>query len=816
MNSSEDSQYRTLKAKKASTTPPQSLSNAGNFGPTTFFLRSEKEVEKSAQRGRKTSRGSMTTPEESAQKTPVASMISDSSFGVQSLEDTISTRSPSNDTLSRTDSNLSNASEASMEAGAENSVLASRKRKAGNRVHPSIVATGQRIISGELASGTGSPLSYRSAESPLRTHVRRNSTASSVNISQPLTPLKMSPKPESAMPSTPRSGSPKSFRLSDEEVSIASDTGSQAVQSSSGEEEEDVASDDHATVQETPQLVMPSITMPARRSFTERGKRMGRLKLMVVGDRGVGKTSLIQSICRACEDIVHLDPVCTEGEGKSTTRIIEIGASTRPCPSWWTDFETRRMLLKRKSVGDGVLERNVTFVDTPGLDREDKSAEVLRHFKASLSRTANMERMNDIELVSMLSGEGGVHIDAVLYLFNPATDPLESSEAERKELLQYLYKWTNVIPLIARADTLSSDEVTAQKQQVRELFSSIKAEMYPLSVKDVGDGLNQKADDIPEPFAISSAVGDDSETIDASILMSSTYLQPLLPSELNLLLDYLLEPDNIAKLRHIAATKFLLWRQENLGTHIDLEKLLKAPRFDTFTDAATSTNSLAEDPSKVLVPHANSSYYRSTSPAPSDSSALSGANITGTSAYALARYNDNKSPTEPFRQVRLAKWAQDLQRSLDNERKRFNKRLYPAQQGDWVSSAADSEKAASASSSDPNQALVSTSASHRPGKGRLGGEIGIIDPRDPLGVLAFSQTFRRQSWLALQVAGSCGLIGAVAWWVVRNWGEVQDFLGLGATGPVVTVTGVPAPTQRGGLFGTSDWKGIFSGQGMAE
>jgi hypothetical protein len=176
----------------------------------------------------------------------------------------------------------------------------------------------------------------------------------------------------------------------------------------------------------------------------------------------------------------------------------------------------------------------------------------------------------------------------------------------------------------------------------------------------------------------------------------------------------------------------------------------------------------------------------------------------GTTSYALARYNDTKSPTEPFRQVRLAKWAQDLQRSLDNERKRY-KRMYSNQPADWVSNAGESEKA-----SDPNQSLVPTSH-HRPAKGRLGGEVGIIDPRDPLGVLAFGQTFRRQGWLALQLAGSCGLIGAVAWWVMRNWAEVQEFLGLGQQGPVVSVTGVSAPTR--GAFDTCNWKGWFGREG---
>lgn len=328
MSSTQDSQHRTLKAKKSVANPPP-LANPGYSGPTTFFLRSEKDIEKGVQRGRKTSRDSVTPSEESIQTTPMASAMQDSTFGVQSLESTISSNISSDDSLSRTNSNLS---EASVEAGADANSQAGRKRKAGNPVHPKIIATGQRILSADHAGG--SPMSYRSSESPLRgQNVRRNSASSSINLSAPLTPLKMSPRLESAMPSTPRSGSPKSFRLSDEEQSIASDAGSQAIVSSSGDENEE---DTDNKAESMPQLVMPSIAMPIRRPFTERGKQMGRLKVMVVGGRGVGKTSLIQSICRVCEDVVHMDALTgststLEANGTiqiSNGQIVEIGAST--------------------------------------------------------------------------------------------------------------------------------------------------------------------------------------------------------------------------------------------------------------------------------------------------------------------------------------------------------------------------------------------------------------------------------------------------------------------------------------------------------
>jgi GTP-binding protein EngB required for normal cell division len=134
-----------------------------------------------------------------------------------------------------------------------------------------------------------------------------------------------------------------------------------------------------------PQLVMPSIKMPSRRPFTEDGKRMGRLKVLIAGDSGVGKTTLIKAIVQSCEHIVHVDPIhpstgpSTPGARAhslrrrsstktttGTTAITEIYASTKPYPEWWSEVDDFRVLRRRKSLGDAVLDRNLCFVDTPG------------------------------------------------------------------------------------------------------------------------------------------------------------------------------------------------------------------------------------------------------------------------------------------------------------------------------------------------------------------------------------------------------------------------------------------------------------------
>lgn len=102
------------------------------------------------------------------------------------------------------------------------------------------------------------------------------------SLSQSFTSLS-SQAPLSSMPSSPKSFSNRSSRPSDEDS--MDEGGSQAIASS---EDGDVEPHSQSAMQDSaPQLIMPSIKMPSRRPFTERGKGLGRLKLLVAGDSGM-------------------------------------------------------------------------------------------------------------------------------------------------------------------------------------------------------------------------------------------------------------------------------------------------------------------------------------------------------------------------------------------------------------------------------------------------------------------------------------------------------------------------------------------------
>lgn len=101
-------------------------------------------------------------------------------------------------------------------------------------------------------------------------------------VSLPMTPLTLgSPADPSSLPSSPKSTSTRSLKPFDD-ISNQGETEGEALNFGESTERLD-SSELHDSA---PQLVMPSIKMPSRRPFTERGKNMGRFKILVAGAAG--------------------------------------------------------------------------------------------------------------------------------------------------------------------------------------------------------------------------------------------------------------------------------------------------------------------------------------------------------------------------------------------------------------------------------------------------------------------------------------------------------------------------------------------------
>jgi hypothetical protein len=438
-------------------------------------------------------------------------------------------------------------------------------------------------------------------------------------------------------------------------------------------------------------------------------------------------------------------------------------------------------------------------------------------------------------VLGVISGCGGVSVDLVLYLLPPSKCELTYDELCAKiyidkdkdisndiEFMQRLSSLTNVVPVIAKSDTLSAQEAIALKTTIlaRLQTSSIKPFLFGKALEDALLAVQSLSIIHPQlqttelqqypfttptfPYAVSSTLGPDSETMDASLLMSPDYVQPLLPSELATLINQVFEPDSISWLRHAAAKKFLTWRRTmKLPDDSFILQSLKQPRSPTtasvglhgaitnsktttqwtdciLTHYIVSTNSSifsAASPSGVLVPQSGSPFYatRLQSPFPGSSPSLAQSDLENSTSFSLARYNNSGQSDQPPSELRIAKWATDLQRSLRNERDRFEE-LQRNDRAKWLLERVGEEVARGAIVASPggspraDWAVVRHGDEKQSKAGQRYTKAGVLDSRDPLGLCSLSDQLRRRGFVVVKVLGGVSVLGAITVAIIRACG----------------------------------------------
>jgi hypothetical protein len=105
-------------------------------------------------------------------------------------------------------------------------------------------------------------------------------------------------------------------------------------------------------------------------------------------------------------------------------------------------LEESRVRRRKSSTTDAVLERNLTFIDTPGYGTSasvlDDQNLVVDYVESLLYQNASVASMEDNDLLGVISGSGGVQVDVVFYLLNPGRPfILPSSNAPALTLEQY-------------------------------------------------------------------------------------------------------------------------------------------------------------------------------------------------------------------------------------------------------------------------------------------------------------------------------------------------------------------------------------------
>ena len=227
----------TIRARKNETTDTCSLPSTANT-PTSFRIASEEELDEN-----------------------FGKSVFDSSYGVQSLQDTAYEPPPE----------TSDPRHLVNEEESQGDPL--ERRRSTLRAKP------QQPLLGRRSSLSNDLVEHRTADSSPSRAVYGSKVPS---MSQSLTSLSLdSQAPLSSLASSPKSYSQRSSRPSDDEM--IDDGGSQAIVSSS----EDEAKPSTNVQDNAPQLIMPSIKMPSRRPFTDGGKSIDRLKVLVAGDSGI-------------------------------------------------------------------------------------------------------------------------------------------------------------------------------------------------------------------------------------------------------------------------------------------------------------------------------------------------------------------------------------------------------------------------------------------------------------------------------------------------------------------------------------------------
>ncbi|KAG4257073.1 hypothetical protein FPRO03_04083 [Fusarium proliferatum] len=206
-----------------------------------------------------------------------------------------------------------------------------------------------------------------------------------------------------------------------------------------------------------PQLIMPSLMVPRRRPFSEVGKSLGKLKIMVAGQCGIGKTSLIKTLAERCKHIVHMDPI----ENHSAVHATETYASSRPQPWWRSDSELAVTARRRISTTGDVLDRNVCFVESPGRRPGASGSWRDLHYVESHLASLMNKPMADSDLFTLVNSGGEPVVDALLYLI-----PHSGLVREDVEYIKRAQRMTNVIPVLTRVDELAPEEIKHIKQQV--------------------------------------------------------------------------------------------------------------------------------------------------------------------------------------------------------------------------------------------------------------------------------------------------------------------------------------------------------------
>ena len=317
--------------------------------------------------------------------------------------------------------------------------------------------------------------------------------------------------------------------------------------------------------------------------------------------------------------------------------------------------------------------------------------------------------------------------------------------------MRHLSTLTNIIPIIAKSDSLSHTQTLTLKLS---LLRDLKAHQIPIFT--FGKSISELERSVVNgmPYAISS-LRDDIAEMDASLLMPEDSQQErYVDSDLPYFVSAIIE--NAAWLRFASTKKFLDWRARTFPSQTE----------DLLTFPSTSM-------SLVSVPNPPPSFIPSS-------------NVEG--GYAMAIVNDHIDREERLARVRLVQWASDMRKSIRRkmtlEREEFE-RVEAAERMKWLVAKLNEAIAQEPSTAESALVPVSSGATRggrrRSSSGRRRVRTGMFE-RDPLGLVWVKERWgprlsRGIVWIieAGVLVGSGWVVwkyvieqGLLPWWFIQN------------------------------------------------
>lgn len=206
-------------------------------------------------------------------------------------------------------------------------------------------------------------------------------------------------------------------------------------------------------------------------------KRGFEFTLMVVGETGLGKSTLINSMFLT--DVYSKD---YPGPSQRLKKTVQV--------------ETNKVMLK-----EGGVNLTLTIVDTPGFgDAVDNS-----NCWESVMNNVESQYESFLEAETKVNRNPAMpdsRVHACLYFIAPSGHGLKPLDIE---FMKQLHDKVNIIPIIAKADTLTPEEVEFLKTEVMKQIHASKIKIYEFPEFEEGEEdakkENQKMKD-RVPFAV--------------------------------------------------------------------------------------------------------------------------------------------------------------------------------------------------------------------------------------------------------------------------------------------------------------------------